>query len=179
MSCGLIWVVAVRTRSTFWILTIAFYTYKKQWLKFKTYFGSTVFLYSNQENQNSSCRRSFSSLKTWSYKSWIRTTRDVGLLLGTVMRLYQKAERLKNERKLKSRGERRISSSAFLSQRPFEYYLPIPSFGIISAHKWSSNSALEAVVSNDLFKVTKVWPFTEAKFFGCYRWSFCLLYKLT
>ena len=45
------------------------------------------------------------------------------------------------------RGGRRISSSAFLSRRPFGYYLPIASYGTIFAAKWSSNGGLEAVVS--------------------------------
>ena len=54
------------------------------------------------------------------------------------------------------RGGRRIGSSAFLSRRPFGYYLPIASYGTIFAAKWSSNGGLEAVVSNDLLKVTKV-----------------------
>ena len=40
-----------------------------------------------------------------------------------------------------------ISSSAFLSRRPFGYYLPIASYGTIFAAKWSSNGGLEAVVS--------------------------------
>ena len=44
-------------------------------------------------------------------------------------------------------GGRRISSSAFLSRRPFGYYLPIASYGTIFAAKWSSNGGLEAVVS--------------------------------
>ena len=42
---------------------------------------------------------------------------------------------------------RRISRSAFLSRRPFGYYLPIASYGTIFAAKWSSNGGLEAVVS--------------------------------
>ena len=45
------------------------------------------------------------------------------------------------------RGGRRIGSSAFLSRRPFGYYLPIASYGTIFAAKWSSNGGLEAVVS--------------------------------
>ena len=45
------------------------------------------------------------------------------------------------------RGGRRISSSAFLSRRPFGYNLPIASYGTIFAAKWSSNGGLEAVVS--------------------------------
>ena len=46
------------------------------------------------------------------------------------------------------RGGRRMSSSAFLSRRPFfGYYLPIASYGIIFAAKWPSNGGLEAVVS--------------------------------
>ena len=45
------------------------------------------------------------------------------------------------------RGGRRISSSAFLSRRPFGYYLPIASYGTIFAAKWSSNGGFEAVVS--------------------------------
>ena len=45
------------------------------------------------------------------------------------------------------RGGRRISSSTFLSRRPFGYYLPIASYGTIFAAKWSSNGGLEAVVS--------------------------------
>ena len=45
------------------------------------------------------------------------------------------------------RGGRRISSSAFLSQRPFGYYLPIASYGTIFAAKWSGNRGLEAEVS--------------------------------
>ena len=49
------------------------------------------------------------------------------------------------------RGGRRISSSAFVSRRPFGYYLPIASYGTITAAKWSSNGGLEAVLS----KVTK------------------------
>ena len=44
-------------------------------------------------------------------------------------------------------GRRRISSSAFLSRRTFGYYLPIGSYGTISAAKWSSNGGLEASVS--------------------------------
>ena len=45
------------------------------------------------------------------------------------------------------RGGRRISSSAFVSRRPFGYYLPLASYGTIYAAKWSSNGGLEAVVS--------------------------------
>ena len=48
---------------------------------------------------------------------------------------------------LNPRGGRRISSSAFLSRRPFGYYLPIASYGIIFAAKWSSNGGLQAEVS--------------------------------
>ena len=48
------------------------------------------------------------------------------------------------------RVERRISSSDFLSRRPFGYYLPIASYGTIFAAKWSSNGGLEAVVSKQL-----------------------------
>ena len=48
------------------------------------------------------------------------------------------------------RGGRRISSSAFLSRRPFGYYLPIASYGTIFAAKWSSNGGLEAVISKRL-----------------------------
>ena len=59
-------------------------------------------------------------------------------------------KRTSGEEKLISplpRGGRRISSSAFLSRRPFGYYLPIASYGTIFAAKWSSNGGLEAVVS--------------------------------
>ena len=38
------------------------------------------------------------------------------------------------------RGGRRICRSAFLSRRPFGYYLPITSYVTIFATKWSSNS---------------------------------------
>ena len=41
-------------------------------------------------------------------------------------------------------------SSAFLSRRPFGYYLPIASYGTIFAAMWSSNGGLEAVVSKRL-----------------------------
>ena len=44
-------------------------------------------------------------------------------------------------------GGRGISSSAFLSRRPFRYYLPIASYGTKFAAKWSSNGGLEAVVT--------------------------------
>ena len=46
-----------------------------------------------------------------------------------------------------SAGGRRISTSVFLSRRPFGYYLPIASYRTIFAAKWSSNGELEAVVS--------------------------------
>ena len=44
-------------------------------------------------------------------------------------------------------GGRRISSSAFLSRRPFGNYLPIASYATTFAAKRSSNGGLEAVVS--------------------------------
>ena len=44
-------------------------------------------------------------------------------------------------------GGRRISVSAFLSRRPFGYYLPIASYGTMFAAKWSSNGGFEAVIS--------------------------------
>ena len=51
------------------------------------------------------------------------------------------------------RGGRRVSSSAFLSRRPFGYYLPLASYGTIFAAKWSINGGLEAVVSKRLAQV--------------------------
>ena len=64
--------------------------------------------------------------------------------------LEREREREREREKLISplpRGGRRISSSTFLSRRPFGYYLPIASYGTIFAAKWSSNGGLEAVVS--------------------------------
>ena len=77
--------------------------------------------------------------------------RDKSANLLTEFILFLKRTNKEREReKLISplpRGGRRISSSAFLSRRPFGYYLPIASYGTIFAAKWSSNGGLEAVVS--------------------------------
>ena len=58
-------------------------------------------------------------------------------------RLIEKREKLISPL---PRGGHQISSSTFLSGRPFGHYLPIASYGTIFAAKWSSNGRLEAVV---------------------------------
>ena len=66
------------------------------------------------------------------------------------------------------RGGRRISSSAFVSRRPFGYYLPIASYGTIFAAKWSSNGGLEAVVSKRLAQGHKDLTAHRCSFCFCF-----------
>ena len=67
-----------------------------------------------------------------------------------------------------SAGGRRISSSAFLSQGPFGFYLPIASYGTIFAAKCSSNGGLEAVVSKRLAQGHKGLTAHRCSFHLCF-----------
>ena len=68
--------------------------------------------------------------------------------IGTMIAksIFKSREILENSFPQFRGGGRRISSSAFLSRRPFGYYFPTASYGTIFAAKRSSNG-LEAVVS--------------------------------